>query len=226
LQSGVIEQGAPLLKLNDAHAFNEYILTRAAHAAEQADRLPEAVKLYNLAGEYATVVGCLARALGGALARPGADEQARAVERTAADIVRHYERTNRGAGRERDAVVKMLRIREASDAKDAGRLDVALEVSVWRMSVRLAGTDARPPQIMESTGLIPLDGDVAKITRRAEEFKDLHEALQRNLQTYLTLTMDAIAGIHQKIKSSTFADATRQQVSPHFVRKSTASSFR
>lgn len=65
---------------------------------------------------------------------------------------------------------------------------------------------------MESTDLIPLDGDVAKITRRAEDFKDLHESLQRNLQTYLTLTMDALAGIYQKVKASLVADATQQMV--------------
>lgn len=65
---------------------------------------------------------------------------------------------------------------------------------------------------MESIDLIPLDGDVAKITRRAEEFRDLHEALQRNLQTYLPLTMDALAAVHQKVKASHAADATRQMV--------------
>lgn len=65
---------------------------------------------------------------------------------------------------------------------------------------------------MESTDLIPLDGDVAKITRRAEEFKDLHESLQRNLHVYLPLTMDALAGVHQKVKASIVADNTRQMV--------------
>ena len=65
---------------------------------------------------------------------------------------------------------------------------------------------------MESTGLIPLDGDIAKITRKAEEFKDLHNALQRNLQVYLPLTMDALAAIHQSIKNSATAQATRQMV--------------
>lgn len=64
---------------------------------------------------------------------------------------------------------------------------------------------------MESTDLIPLDGDVAKITRRAEEFKDLHDALQRNLQIYLPLTMDCLAALHQSIKtSSAITEATRQ----------------
>lgn len=65
---------------------------------------------------------------------------------------------------------------------------------------------------MESTDLIPLSGDIAKITRRAEEFRDLHEALQKNLQTYLVLTMDALQGVHQRTKSSIIADATKQMV--------------
>lgn len=59
---------------------------------------------------------------------------------------------------------------------------------------------------------MPLDGDVAKITRRAEEFRDLPESLQRNLQTFLALTMDALATVHQKVKSSMAADSTKQMV--------------
>ena len=65
---------------------------------------------------------------------------------------------------------------------------------------------------MESTDLIPMDGDVARITRRAEEFRDLPEALQRNLQTFLTITMDALATAHQKVKSSMTAEANKQTV--------------
>jgi nuclear pore complex protein Nup93 len=65
---------------------------------------------------------------------------------------------------------------------------------------------------MESTDLIPLDGDVAKITRKAEEFKDLQDALQRNLQVYLPLTMDSLAAVHQSVKASASAEVTRQMV--------------
>jgi nuclear pore complex protein Nup93 len=66
---------------------------------------------------------------------------------------------------------------------------------------------------VESTDLVPLDGDVAKINRRAEEFKGLHDSLQRNLHTYLPLAMDAIAGVYQKLKvSSNTLDASRQMV--------------
>lgn len=65
---------------------------------------------------------------------------------------------------------------------------------------------------MESSDLIPLTGDIGKITRRAEEFRDLHESLQKNLQTYLTLTMDALASVHLRVKTPTVADATKQMV--------------
>lgn len=65
---------------------------------------------------------------------------------------------------------------------------------------------------MESTDLIPMDGDVAKITKRAEEFRELPDALQRNLQTFLALTMDVLAAVHQKVKASSLPDVTRQAV--------------
>lgn len=73
-------------------------------------------------------------------------------------------------------------------------------------------------QIVESTDLVPLDGDVAKINRRAEEFKELHDSLQRNLHTYLPLAMDAIVGVYQKLKASPNAvDASRQMVRANFL---------
>ncbi|KAI0053140.1 nucleoporin-interacting protein NIC96 [Auriscalpium vulgare] len=200
--SGVIEQGASLLKLHDARQFNDLILVRAAKHSEENDRILEAIKLYNLAGDYQTVIACLAQALGNTLAQPnGGGEKGKAIESTAAEIVRHYERTNRAVGKEREAVVRLLRIREALDAKAAGRAELALEV-------------------MESTDLIPLDGDVAKINRRTEEFKDLHEALQRSLQTYLPLAMDAIAGVYQRTKASSASDAGRQMTLAALRKKS------
>ena len=73
----MIEQSAALLKLEDSHEYNEQILVRAAKSSEEADRVPEAIKLYNLAGEHATVVGVLAHALGNTIALPSVDEKAR-----------------------------------------------------------------------------------------------------------------------------------------------------
>ena len=129
MQTGVIEQAAPLLKLNDARELNAEIFVPAARQAEESDCVLQAIKLYNLAGEYSTVINSLATALGTTLAAPGSGgERARSLETAANDIIRHYERTGRAPGRARDAVVKLLRVREALDAKAEGRLDRALEV--------------------------------------------------------------------------------------------------
>ncbi|KAF8170381.1 nucleoporin-interacting protein NIC96 [Pholiota molesta] len=105
----------------------------------------------------------------------------RAVERTAGEILRHYERANRAVGgRGR---------REAMEAKNAGRPEAGLD-------------------ILESTDLIPL------------RVPDLHPALQKNLQTYLTLTMDALQGVHQRVKSSMVADANKQMTLASIRKKS------
>ena len=85
--------------------------------------------MYDLAGDNATVMSCLAQALGSTISLPSPDEKARSVEKTAGDILRNYERTNRAAGKDRDAVVKLLKVREAMDAKNAGRPEVAIDVS-------------------------------------------------------------------------------------------------
>lgn len=124
----MIEQGAPLLKLDNLRDYNEQILSRAAKHSEENDRTPEAIKLYNLAGDYTTVIACLAQALGNSITQPSGDEKARTIERTAADILRHYERTNRAVGKDRDAAIKLLRLREAMEAKESGRVELALEV--------------------------------------------------------------------------------------------------
>lgn len=118
-----------MLKLNDTHELNAEIFVPAARQAEESDRVLQAIKLYNLAGEYTTVVNSLATALGTTLAAPGGGgERARSLEAAAIDIIRHYERMGRAPGRARDAVVKLLRVREALDAKADGRADRALEV--------------------------------------------------------------------------------------------------
>lgn len=120
-----------MLQLQNTTQYNEQILIRAARESEANDRIPEAIRLYNLAGDYATVIACLAHALGNTLSLPttgSENEKGRVIEKTAVEILRHYERMNRAVGRDRDAAVKLLRVREAMIAKNAGRPDVTLEV--------------------------------------------------------------------------------------------------
>lgn len=67
----------------------------------------------------------------------GENEKGRVIEKTAVEILRHYERMNRAVGRDRDAAVKLLRVREAMNAKNAGRPDVTLEACYFRFALRL-----------------------------------------------------------------------------------------
>ncbi len=60
----IIEQAAPLLKLDDVHNLNVEIFVPAAWHAEESDHVLQAIKLYNLAGEYTTVINGLAMVLG------------------------------------------------------------------------------------------------------------------------------------------------------------------
>ncbi|KAF9048132.1 nucleoporin-interacting protein NIC96 [Hymenopellis radicata] len=189
---GVIERSLELLKLNEISDYHQRILMRAAEASVENDRIPEAIKLYNLAGDYTTVMSCLATALGGTVSKPTPDEKSRAIEATASEIVHNYKGRNQAAtGTDRDAVMCLLEIRRAMDEKLAGRPDSALTT-------------------MEQTSLIPLDGDVGRITKQAEAFKGLHESLQRNLPTYITLTMDALAAVHQQKKNAMMPESSRQ----------------
>ena len=124
-----------------------------------------------VAGDY-TTVSSLANALRTLVVQTGSgvggvDEKGRVLEKTARETLRHYKRTTRAS----EAIGVLLRIREAVEAKTVGRPELVLEVIILFTAhcfilIRM--------QIMD---LVPLDGDVARITRRAEEFKDLHGSL-------------------------------------------------
>ena len=123
-----MERGLPLLKL-DKEKYYEVILRPAAKQSEREKRTNEAIKLYNLAESPDTVIACLARALSELIDEPdGGGELGMELAQTARDILRHYERTNKGAGKAKDAVVKLLKIRTAREAKEKGNLDAALQV--------------------------------------------------------------------------------------------------
>jgi nuclear pore complex protein Nup93 len=80
-------------------------------------------------------VECLVRALGDQISEPtggisGNDtDAAEELANTAKEVLSHYERTNRARGKAREAVVKLVRIRDARVAKEQGLPERALEVS-------------------------------------------------------------------------------------------------
>ncbi|KAJ3859420.1 nucleoporin-interacting protein NIC96 [Lentinula novae-zelandiae] len=217
--------GPPTLQTSD---YKSQILLPTASSLLSNDRLTEAIKLYDLAGEYDTVVGCLAQALGGMTWSATGDQQDRTkeLEKTAREILTVYERLGRGTGlgvsgpsgsntggKDRDACVKLLKILEASERGRDGHVERALE-------------------IIESTALVPLDVattsgkesevDVMKVTKKAEEFTQQHEALQRCLPVYLVLCMDALSGVASKIKSVHAGEAQRHATLAILRKKSRA----
>lgn len=213
-QAGSIEQMASLLMLKDGSDYNDKIVRAAAGMCERERRTLEAIKLYNISGAYDTVIACLAQALGEYVSQPdGGGEDGKKIESTAREIYYHYSRLNRAAGRERDAVYMLLRIREAMAAKEAGRLEAALEVRSSQYAVLKFFLTLIDDQAIESTDLVPFDGDTGKLNRRATEFEaSYHDAVKRNLPTYLPLTMEILSELHRKVKASSFGDASRKMV--------------
>lgn len=192
----MIEQNSQLLLLKDTEDYNEKIVRAAASMCERERRTLEAIKLFNIAGAHDTVIACLAQALGEVALQPdGGGDEGRRVEATAREIYYHYSRLNRAAGRARDAVGILLRLREAVVARDAGRYEAALEA-------------------IEATELVPFEGDAARLNRRAAEFESTYDdSVKRNLPMYLPLTMEVLAALSKKVKSSAMNEASRKMVS-------------
>ncbi|KAF8572548.1 hypothetical protein K439DRAFT_1378281, partial [Ramaria rubella] len=94
-------------------------------------------------------------------------------------------------GKAKDAVVKLLKMRAAREAKEKGNLDAAL-------------------QAIKSSNLVPLDGDITTITKRAEEFRDQDQSISRNLHVFLPLTMDVLHRQHENITRSIYSESGRQ----------------
>lgn len=81
-----------------------------------------------------TVLACLARALSNVIADPhNTSTSPSELEQTAADILRHYEKTNKGLGNGKDTVIKLLHIRTAQDAWEKGHIDAALQVHSFQL---------------------------------------------------------------------------------------------
>jgi len=68
-------------------------------------------------------------------------------------------------------------------------------------------------QAIESSGLLPFDGDVQGVTKKTESFKDHDEAITRNLSHILLLAMNILHGMHGKAKHALFGEGSRQAVS-------------
>ena len=150
--STLVSQGAALLHLRDTNRYHNQILIHAARHAQENNCAAEAIKLYNLAEDYTIAVACLAPALGNTVGLASPDEKAKGNEKTAVGILRHYERWNRGRGKDRDSVVRLLRIREAMDAKNVGScLDASYLLNPTRECLKSKILSSFPPAKLQAS---------------------------------------------------------------------------
>ncbi|KAH7100231.1 nucleoporin-interacting protein NIC96 [Auriculariales sp. MPI-PUGE-AT-0066] len=190
--SGAIEHYAKLLGLADAKAVNDSILTPAAAEAENSGKLEHAIRLYNLAGAYDVVVRSLARVLAETVGDPVAggvpdEQEAVRLEATAREIMRHYERLNRAAGKERVVISKLFLARDGQKHLQARRYDRALEA-------------------FEQMEILPMLGDQAAIRRAGEQLMYQDDGISRNLGTFLKMMMECLKCQREALRHAVSVD--------------------
>lgn len=208
---GAIERDLDLIHLKNDKEYLSSIVKVAAQRADQEKRFADTILLYNLAEEYDSVIQVLNVALGASLSQPSSgtakegEQAGQSVSFGMADdlvssargILDHYDRSSkvlhRISKKARETCRILLRLKEAFTLyEQQNRLEDSLE-------------------IIESLNIIPLDGDLVSIIRRAEEFKELDESILRNFDTVLLTTMNVLYKIHSGLKESPYGDASRQQ---------------
>lgn len=205
---GQIEKDLHLIHLKNEKEYLSGIVKTAAKRADQEKRFADTILLYNLAEEYDSVIQVLNTALGASLSQPaGATSEASQANQSssfgmaddlvssAKSILEHYDRSaivlHRISKKARETCQTLLRLKEALGLFEQNRLEDALNT-------------------IEGLNIIPLDGDLASIIRRAEDVKQLDDAILRNLDTILLTTMHILYKIHTQLKESPYGDPSRQ----------------
>lgn len=199
---GLIEANRGLLHLGDSSEYVDKIVRAAAVQCDQERRTGEAIVLYNLVGEYDTVIGVLNRELGAALMEPvdlkdfdapvtasgpAALSAVASIVTLARAVLVAYERQLSGVSGRVRVCHTLLGLKKAASQYAAGLLAPAL-------------------QSLEALHVLPLDAearkDVVSITRRAEEFKEYDENVAKNCADIALMAMTVLYKLHQELKAS------------------------
>ena len=206
---GQIEKDIKLIHLKNEKEYLSGIVKTAAQRADQEKRFADTILLYNLAEEYDSVIQVLNIALGASLSQPsGTSAESVQAGQSASfgmaddlisstrSILEHYDRSSivlhRISKKARETCQTLLRLKEAMVLYEENKLEDALA-------------------IIENLNIIPLDGDLANIIRRAEDVKELDDAILRNFDIILLTTLNVLYKIHSFLKESPYGDASRQQ---------------
>ncbi|KAL1923580.1 uncharacterized protein VTP21DRAFT_8560 [Calcarisporiella thermophila] len=206
---GSIEQYMKLMFLSNEREFVQNITMQAARKSHTDGRYFDAVHLYNLAEEYDTVVQILNEQLGEALTLPlhhqaqstelapptGAFGGGEDIKSLAENVMTYYMQypyiSARISERSKTTCSLLLQLLQFTSLYDEGQFEQAL-------------------QLMEQLNLIPLESDMALITRKADDLRDLDETIARNFSQLLLMTMTILYKLYTALKESPYGDSERQ----------------
>ncbi|KZT58461.1 NIC-domain-containing protein [Calocera cornea HHB12733] len=195
---GAIEQSMKLLHLEDAKAYHQSIVLNLALQYHTEKRLIDAIKLYNLAGEYNDVMKLLIQAVGDTLFEsPEVESEAGQIRATAREMWETYYTTPEVRSKVQDLLLrtcqKLLKIREGFEDIHYGRQEPGLE--------KLSQTD-----------LLPFKTTVYDMHRKAEEVKREDPAIVRNLPEIIKQTMEALWTLYREAKKRSGEQGFQQRL--------------
>lgn len=216
MQSGAIVQHSSLLMVEDERRFIQSLVQAVVGSVDSDTKFNDSILLFNIAEDYNAVIDVVNSELGACISRhstlPGSE-----LLQIAKSIMDHYQSNGVRLERQRtDTLSRLIKLNEALEWIEAGRLDDALVVG-FSLSCYAAENSRfalSNKQSMESAHVIPLDasGDVVSIMRAAEEFKDLDEAIIRNFDAILLAVMNVLYMLYMQLKESPYGDNSRQHV--------------
>ncbi|KAJ1781567.1 nuclear pore complex subunit, partial [Coemansia sp. RSA 2399] len=191
---GFLEHYLPLLGISTSEQFAQTVVRKLADRSRDEGRLADAVLLYNLGERYNTVLNVLCRQLGEALYQSGSEAIAE-VEGVAHAVLEHYQ--------QREHIARVL------DERAVSTCATLLAITEF-IAAHTRGAYEEALELIASTQLLPLDGDVAAAAQHAERVRTLDDSITRNFSLVLLTAMDTLSRLYSGLRESPFLDAIKQ----------------
>jgi nuclear pore complex protein Nup93 len=227
---GELERYGPLNFLNSYGDVVARIFKPAAEEADRRGKFTEAIQLYDLSGEYDTVVGILCKQLGEVVAShrapldlgdplfPGSKSGisgfglSSTTSNSAAAMTAAAAANDTIAARAME-VLEHYRSQPSINSKisESKRQTCTLLIRLYQFMKDVDGGRAEVAlDSLRASGIVPLDPDMGTITRHAETFRSLDDSVARSLPQVLVMAMTTLAGLHRSLKEGRYIDPARQ----------------
>ncbi|KAG0232661.1 hypothetical protein BGW42_008001 [Actinomortierella wolfii] len=201
---GVIEKYLKLIKIDNKDQFVKQITVKAADRSISEGRVEDAIELYSIAEEYNMVMTLLNKQMAEALSNPGMYAQLTggasdtlsslpATRRLATEYINDSKISTRISDKNRETCRTLLQLVNFMEQYDRGKYEVAIAV-------------------IEQLDFIPLEADMAKITKKVEEFKNLDESVARSFPEILVKTMESIYRLYTELKELRYDEPGRREL--------------